>query len=150
MSTSILIIDANWRMLERSKALWRSKGMAPRSPSLARRASPGEPHAARVVMIDSFLPDRDWREVATDLRQGPCGAKTSIVMLAEAISDGQPDGWQPSPADDVLIKPFATAEVSAKLTRDPRGERHAGQGAVVSTGNAELDSRWAVASRSAP
>jgi len=142
MSTSILIIDANLADLERSKSALARAGYG---AEIAQSGAEGLARASRlrprVVMIDSFLPDMEWQQVATDLRQGPSGAKTTVIMLAEQTRMGSLLVGQPSPADDVLIKPFSTAEVSTKL-RDLLGQSDTpGRGAVVSTGNAELDSK---------
>ena len=142
MSTSILIIDANISDLERSKSALARAGFGVDTAQSgqdglqqARRSQP------RVVMIDSCLPDMDWREVAETLHKDPATAKAAIVMLAEQSKMGTMLVGQPSPADDVLIKPFATAEVAAKV-RDLLGVGDLpSRNTVVSTGNAELDSK---------
>jgi two-component system response regulator MprA len=68
---------------------------------------------ADVVVLDGRLPDVDGLDVCRRLRA--CGDRTPVLMLTarDAVRD-RVDGLDAG-ADDYLVKPFALAELSARL-----------------------------------
>lgn len=66
-----------------------------------------------LVVLDRMLPGQDGLEVLRELRKG--GQTTPVILLTamDRVHD-RVDGLQ-SGADDYLIKPFALAELSARI-----------------------------------
>ena len=66
-----------------------------------------------LVLLDLMLPDRDGREVLRVLRQRGLGTPVLILTARDAIEDRVQglDGG----ADDYLVKPFAFAELLARV-----------------------------------
>jgi two-component system OmpR family response regulator len=93
-------------------------------------------HRYDAIVLDAMLPGLDGFEVCTRLRSG--GTWSPVVMLTarDAVADrvrGLDAG-----ADDYLVKPFAFAELAARLralVRRGAGERPT----VVAVGDMELD-----------
>ncbi|MGB2693849.1 MAG: response regulator transcription factor [Dehalococcoidia bacterium] len=96
------------------------------------------------IVLDIMLPVRDGIEVCRLLRER--GVRTPILMLTarDAVEDrvrGLDSG-----ADDYLVKPFAFAELLARLRALARREP-VPQGAVLQVGDLTLDTRTREASR---
>jgi heavy metal response regulator len=96
----------------------------------------GELAAHDVIILDVMLPVRDGVDVCRTLRER--GVHTPILMLTarDAVEDrvrGLDSG-----ADDYLIKPFAFAELLARLRALARREP-AATGTVLSVGDLTLD-----------
>src|SRR5215469_3195745 len=87
------------------------------------------------VVLDLMLPGRDGLEVLADLRRA--GNRTPVLVLTarDAVEDRVAglDGG----ADDYLVKPFAFAELLARLRVLLRRERAAE--AVLRAGDLEMD-----------
>lgn len=89
-----------------------------------------------LVLLDLGLPDGDGRDLLRDLRRRRC--KTKVLVLTardhvEARVGGLDDG-----ADDYLVKPFAQAELAARiraLLRRPDDSR----GRILRCGTLSLD-----------
>ena len=97
-----------------------------------------------VVILDVMLPLRDGIEVCRELRKR--GVQTPVLMLTarDAIEDrvlGLDSG-----ADDYLVKPFAFAELLARLRALARRERSA-LGARLQVGDLVLDTTTREVSR---
>ena len=97
-----------------------------------------------VVILDVMLPVRDGIEVCRELRRR--GVQTPVLMLTarDAIEDrvrGLDSG-----ADDYLVKPFAFAELLARLRALARRERSA-LGARLQVGDLVLDTTTREVSR---
>jgi len=97
-----------------------------------------------VVILDVMLPLRDGIEVCRELRKR--GVQTPVLMLTarDAIEDrvlGLDSG-----ADDYLVKPFAFAELLARLRALARRERSA-LGARLEVGDLILDTTTREVSR---
>jgi heavy metal response regulator len=97
-----------------------------------------------VIVLDVMLPVRDGIDVCRTLRQR--GARTPILMLTakDAVEDrvrGLDSG-----ADDYLVKPFAFAELLARVRALLRREQ-AVQGSLLHVGELELDTATRTASR---
>jgi len=97
-----------------------------------------------VVILDVMLPVRDGIEVCRELRRR--GVQTPVLMLTarDAIEDrvrGLDSG-----ADDYLVKPFAFAELLARLRALARRERSA-LGARLEVGDLILDTTTREVSR---
>ena len=142
MANTILIIDANLSDLERSKA---SLGRAGFGVHTATSGLDGllkaRDFGPQLVMVDTFLPDMDHGEVIRRLRREPATAKLPVIMLAQESRVGQMVVGQQSGVDDILIKPFSTAEAAIKVRALLPSDGPSGRGAIVSTGNSELDSK---------
>jgi DNA-binding response OmpR family regulator len=76
------------------------------------------------LVLDLLLPGRDGLEILADLRRAGCRVPVLILTARDAVADrviGLDAG-----ADDYLVKPFAFAELLARLRvllRRDRGER---------------------------
>jgi len=97
-----------------------------------------------VIVLDVMLPVRDGIEVCRTLRER--GSRTPILMLTarDAIEDrvrGLDSG-----ADDYLVKPFAFAELMARIRALTRREP-AAKGTVLRVGDLVLDSTTREVSR---
>ena len=97
-----------------------------------------------VIVLDVMLPVRDGIDVCRTLRQR--GARTPILMLTakDAVEDrvrGLDSG-----ADDYLVKPFAFAELLARVRALLRREQ-AVHGSLLQVGELELDTATRTASR---
>jgi len=75
------------------------------------------------VLVDIMLPDIDGREVVRSLRADPGTARCMIVLCSVLDADDLAD----VPADAVLAKPFAKADVAELVeslaARPRKGER---------------------------
>ena len=97
-----------------------------------------------VIVLDVMLPVRDGIEVCRTLRER--GSRTPILMLTarDAVEDrvrGLDSG-----ADDYLVKPFAFAELMARLRALTRREP-AAKGTVLRVGDLVLDTTTREVSR---
>lgn len=93
-------------------------------------------HAFDLIILDVMLPGRDGIEVLQTLRKQ--GMKTPVLLLTakDAIEDrvfGLDAG-----ADDYLVKPFAFAELSARIRALLRRNRTETE-AVLTVGRLEVD-----------
>ncbi|MGE3073732.1 MAG: response regulator transcription factor [Dehalococcoidia bacterium] len=95
-----------------------------------------------VILLDVMLPSYDGYEIARRLRSD--GSTVPILMLT--ARDGIQDRVRglDSGADDYLVKPFALAELLARVRALSRRARMAGESAetaVLTVGDLELDLR---------
>ena len=89
-----------------------------------------------VVLLDLMLPGRDGLEILRTLRGR--GVKTPVLVLtARDTLDDRVNGLD-SGADDYLVKPFAFAELLARLRALMRRGRVA-EASRLSTGDLEMD-----------
>lgn len=142
MSTTILIIDSNLGELENSKASLGRAGFGVQTATTGReglqKAVQSRP---QLVMVDAFLPDVDRNEMVRQLRLDPATSDLPIILLVDEGRVGQLMIGQESGADEFLIKPFSTAEVALKVRNLLPVDLQSIRGAIVSTGNPELDSK---------
>ncbi|MRW82521.1 response regulator [Pseudoduganella sp. FT26W] len=90
---------------------------------------------AEVVVLDIGLPGMDGFEVVRRLRARGSAVPVLLLTARDAIEDrvrGLEQG-----ADDYLVKPFATAELVARVKALAR--RHAPQAAALALGDLSLD-----------
>jgi two-component system OmpR family response regulator len=93
-------------------------------------------HDYDAVVLDVMLPDLDGFEVCRQLRAG--GVWAPVLMLTARDSVDDRVAGLDSGADDYLVKPFAFAELLARLRAlSRRGET--GQPAVLVVGDLKLD-----------
>lgn len=142
MPNTVLIIDANPGDRERSRSLLSRAGYGVQTAASGRdglriAAAMGP----QVVMVDSFLTDVDANRVARALRDDPATSEVSIIMTIDEERMDRVLVGQRSFADDVLIKPFTTAEAALKIRAILHADDPPQKATVVSTGNGELDSR---------
>jgi DNA-binding response OmpR family regulator len=88
------------------------------------------------VVLDLGLPDRDGLDVLGELRQGHSALPILILTARDDVED-RVNGLD-SGADDYLTKPFAMAELAARLRAILRRPGRA-LSAVLSTGHLRLD-----------
>ncbi|MCC7363240.1 MAG: response regulator transcription factor [Dehalococcoidia bacterium] len=94
-----------------------------------------------VIVLDVMLPSMDGYEIARRLRSS--GDPTPILMLTARDSIKDRVTGLDAGADDYLVKPFALAELLARIRALGR-RNHMGNGAesnVLSVGDLELDLR---------
>jgi DNA-binding response OmpR family regulator len=90
-----------------------------------------------LILLDLRLPDMDGLEICRRLRQE--GVETAILMLtARGMVDERVQGLDAG-ADDYLVKPFALAELHARIRA--LGRRGLGRGVVLRFGDLTLDRR---------
>lgn len=106
-----------------------------------------------LVTLDLNLPDGDGLELARRLREDPDlapidgGPQPRILMVTARDAIGERVSGLDEGADDYLVKPFAFAELSARVRSLMR--RDAGRsGAVLKVGELELDTARFEATRS--
>jgi DNA-binding response OmpR family regulator len=101
-------------------------------------------HGARLAATESFdcivldwmLPGRDGLQILTDLRRS--GQSTPVLLLTARDSIDDRVAGLESGADDYLVKPFAFAELLARIRVLLRRGQPA-QDAVLRAGDLELD-----------
>jgi two-component system, OmpR family, response regulator len=71
------------------------------------------PHGLDIIVLDIGLPDISGLEVARRIRRG--GGAVAILMLTARDTIGDRVAGLDAGADDYLVKPFAFAELSARL-----------------------------------
>jgi two-component system copper resistance phosphate regulon response regulator CusR len=108
--------------------------------ALAQTGEEGFFHASTrafdLIVLDVMLPGRDGIEVLQTLRKQ--GAKTPVLLLTARDAIGDRVLGLDAGADDYLVKPFAFAELSARvraLLRRNRAETES----VVTIGKLEVD-----------
>ena len=90
-----------------------------------------------VVILDRMLPGMDGLEVLARIRGGGGGAPVIILTARDAITDrvaGLDAG-----ADDYLVKPFAIAELEARISALGRRPRSPDRDGIVVSGSVRLD-----------
>ncbi|MFN0094365.1 MAG: response regulator transcription factor [Dehalococcoidia bacterium] len=93
-----------------------------------------------VIVLDVMLPSIDGFEVARRLRKG--GLRTPILMLTARDSVADKVKGLDAGADDYLVKPFATAELLARIRAQGRRSQMATPEAnSLQVGDLELDLR---------
>lgn len=97
-----------------------------------------------VVVLDITLPGRDGLSVLRELRKQ--GDKTPVLLLSGRSAVHEKVEGLNSGADDYLSKPFALAELVARLRALTRG-REQKQDWLLRVGDLTLDTRSWVASR---
>jgi len=88
------------------------------------------------IVLDLTLPGRDGLQILKDLREAGFGQPILILTARDSLDDrvaGLDAG-----ADDYLVKPFAHAELSARLRALLR-RGQAGQERLLQCGNLEMD-----------
>lgn len=108
-------------------------------------------NAYDAVVLDLNLPDRDGLDLARDVRagvldDGPNGRDTRVLMLTARASLEHRVRGLDTGADDYLVKPFAVAELLARLRALLRREVSGG-GAVLEVGPLTLDTARRTARR---
>jgi DNA-binding response OmpR family regulator len=110
----ILLVEDNHRLSQSLKAALEENGYA---VDTAWDGQEGEDYASAIpydlIILDIMLPRKDGYAVCRDLRRQ--GLRTPILMLTarDAVED-RVEGLD-SGADDYLVKPFALAELNARL-----------------------------------
>lgn len=96
-----------------------------------------------MVLLDLMLPDGDGRDVLKRIRAADVGVPIIVVSALGEIDDKV--GLLDAGADDYLVKPFAFAELAARVRANAR---HGQQSArVLSAGDLSLDTKSRIARR---
>ncbi len=93
-----------------------------------------------IILLDVMLPSLDGLEIAKRLRAR--NNRTPILMLT--AKDAIPDrvAGLSAGADDYLVKPFALAELSARIhALNRRATQTTGEGGILTVGDLQLDLR---------
>ena len=98
-----------------------------------------------VIVLDVTMPDLDGVSVVRRLRAGGIDVPVCILSARDEVDD-RVAGLQAG-ADDYLVKPFAIAELTARLQALLRRRGNAGTGPLV-VGDVVVDARRHVATRS--
>lgn len=90
-----------------------------------------------VMTIDRMLPDVDGIEVIRRLREDGVTTPALMISVLGGVAD-LVEGLQAG-ADDYLVKPFATAEMLARVNALCRRSVHARNGTTLRTGDLTMD-----------
>jgi DNA-binding response OmpR family regulator len=93
----------------------------------------GEPD---IILLDLMLPDGDGRELARELR---AGSQVPIIMLTARGSEIDRVVGLELGADDYVVKPFAAAEVIARIRAVLRRSRQRQPGQPAALGEVKVD-----------
>ncbi|HEY4898072.1 MAG TPA: response regulator transcription factor [Solirubrobacteraceae bacterium] len=89
-----------------------------------------------IVLLDLMLPDGDGRELARELR---ASSEVPIIMLTARGSEIDRVVGLELGADDYVVKPFAAAEVIARIRAVLRRSRQRARPARVTVGEVTID-----------
>jgi DNA-binding response OmpR family regulator len=89
-----------------------------------------------LVLLDLGLPDLDGLEVCRRIRSG--SGVPVIAVTARGTERERVDGLRTG-ADDYVVKPFALAELLARIEAVLRRSRPAGQSLTTTVGDVEID-----------
>jgi DNA-binding response OmpR family regulator len=117
------------------------------SPAAGGRAAleAGAQRPPAVIVLDVTMPDLDGVSVVRRLRAGGIDVPVCILSARDEVDD-RVAGLQAG-ADDYLVKPFAIAELTARLQALLRRRGSVGTGPLV-VGDVVVDARRHVATRS--
>src|SRR5690349_22121909 len=94
-------------------------------------------HKPDLLLVDLGLPDRDGVELIRRVRGF---SPVPIIVLSARTTEAEKIAALDAGADDYVTKPFAAAELLARVRADlRRGARGAEQGATLRVGRAEID-----------
>lgn len=96
-----------------------------------------------IILLDRMLPDGDGRTVLEQIRAG--SDSTPVIILSALGETDEKVELLDLGADDYLVKPFAFAELAARIRANARHEQHSSR--VLSVGDLSLDTRSRVARR---
>lgn len=94
-----------------------------------------------LIILDLVLPDGDGREVLSMMRKRDTETPVMVVSALGEVEDKV--DLLDAGADDYLVKPFAFAELSARVRANARGTSASAR--VLRAGELELDTRTRVA-----
>jgi two-component system, OmpR family, response regulator RegX3 len=89
-----------------------------------------------IVLLDLMLPDGDGRELARELR---AASQVPIIMLTARGSEIDRVVGLELGADDYVVKPFAAAEVIARIRAVLRRSRQRESGSRIKVGEVAID-----------
>ncbi len=92
-----------------------------------------------LIILDVMLPEMDGLEVCRELRRRSCPTPVLMLTARDAIDDrvaGLDCG-----ADDYLVKPFALAELSARVRALSRRPPDASKSPILRLGDLTMDTR---------
>lgn len=98
-----------------------------------------------IVLLDLALPRRDGLSVCTELRRRADRRVPILMLTARDTIDDKLQGFA-SGADDYLVKPFALAELAARITALAQ-RRHLGQPSLLTIADLVIDRQARLATR---
>ncbi len=96
-----------------------------------------------IVLLDRMLPDGDGRMVLEEIRKS--AENTPVIVLSALGETDDKVELLDQGADDYLVKPFAFAELAARIRANARHEQQSSR--VLSVGDVSLDTLSRIARR---
>ena len=119
-----------------SQALAREGFVPVIASTIAEARAALQEHEPDIVLLDLMLPDGDGRDLARELR---AASQVPIIMLTARGSEIDRVVGLELGADDYVVKPFAAAEVIARIRSVLRRSRQRGPAERVSAGDVTVD-----------
>ena len=141
----VLVVDDEASVRQALERALRLEGFAVSTAAGGREAlEVVEARAPAVVVLDVTMPDLDGIQVVKRMRASGVDVPVCILSARDEVDD-RVAGLQAG-ADDYLVKPFAIAELTARLEALLRRRGSAGAGPLV-VGDIVVDARRHVATR---
>jgi DNA-binding response OmpR family regulator len=141
----VLLVEDDAALAELAAEYLRSAGFAVDiAPTGKMALTLGATNPYDAVVLDLRLPDMDGLDVCRSLRSGSVRPRIVMATARDTVDEriiGLDEG-----ADDYLVKPYALAELVARLRAVLRRPAH-GLDAALRVGDLELDTRSRVARR---
>jgi two-component system response regulator RegX3 len=119
-----------------SRALDREGFVPVLAASVAEARAAFREHEPDIVLLDLMLPDGDGRDLARELR---AASQIPIIMLTARGSEIDRVVGLELGADDYVVKPFAAAEVIARIRSVLRRSRHSEPAEKLAAGDVTVD-----------
>jgi two-component system response regulator RegX3 len=135
--TSVLLVEDERSISEPFSHALERDGFSPLvAATLAEARARVAANAPDIVLLDLMLPDGDGRELARELR---AGSQIPVIMLTARASEVDRVLGLELGADDYVVKPFAAAEVIARIRAVLRRSQHQAATARYAAGDVTVD-----------
>ncbi len=133
----VLLVEDEVSISEPFSSALAREGFVPTvAGSVAEARAALEQHEPDIVLLDLMLPDGDGRELARELR---ARSQVPIIMLTARGSEIDRVVGLELGADDYVVKPFAAAEVIARIRAVLRRSRQSEPLARLTVGDVTVD-----------